>query len=389
MRANTTTNTEAKASTRANIKANIKANSRMPFVTKQVDPDMPNPLAGKGRRFVQRVYKLRTIGLGAGFFCVASVLWGMHTSRAVWLLLVLHGFIWPHLACRSALRNPYPYRRERLNLMLDALLGGFWVVAMQFNVLPSTLILTMLSMNDVAAGGARLFWRGLAAHVLGAAIGIVLLGWSFAPQSQMQTILICLPFLVFYPLALGNTTYKMAQQLAQRSKELEQLSRIDGLTNLLNRRYWETRLAEAFHHCQHDARHACLALLDLDHFKTVNDTRGHVAGDGALQSFSRMLESLLRKTDIIGRYGGEEFGVILIDTTLAEATQIVTRLVEAIRDQANQAGSQCPCTTSVGISAYTPALSSYHDWLLEVDRAMYRAKDQGRDRIVIAGAAPD
>jgi len=361
----------------------------MPFLTDHTRSVAINPLAGKGRRFVQRVYKLRTIGLGVGFFCVASVLWGMHSSRALWLLLVFHGFIWPHLACRTALNNLYPYRRERLNLMFDALLGGFWVVAMQFNVLPSTLILTMLSMNDVAAGGPRLFIRGLVAHVLGAAIGIVLLGWGFAPQSQMQTILICLPFLVFYPLALGSTTYKMAQQLAQRSKELEQLSRIDGLTNLLNRRYWETRLAEAFHHCQHEGRQACLALLDLDHFKMVNDTRGHVAGDAALQSFARMLESLLRKTDIIGRYGGEEFGVILIDTTLDEATHIVTRLVEAIRDHAAQADSLCPCTTSVGISAYTPAVGSYHDWLLEVDRAMYRAKDEGRDRIVIAATAPD
>jgi len=350
-----------------------------------------HPQAGKGRRFVQRLYKLRIVGLGAGFLCVASVFWGLPGDRplalALWVLLVFHGFIWPHLACRTALRSTFPYRRERLNLMIDAMLGGFWVIAMQFNVLPCTLIVSMLSMNNIAAGGTRLFIRGLFAQLIGAALGLLLLGWVFTPLSQMRTILICMPFLVFYPLALGSTTYKMAQQLAQRSRALEHLSRIDGLTNLLNRRYWETRLAEAFLHCQHEGKQACLALLDLDHFKDVNDTRGHVAGDAALQAFARMLENRLRKTDIIGRYGGEEFGVILIDTTLAEANQIVARLMQAIRDNAAQPDSPCPCpcTASLGICAYTPAIHSYHDWLLEVDRAMYRAKSAGRDRIVVAG----
>lgn len=343
------------------------------------------PLAGKGRRFVQRVYRLRTIGLGVGFFCVASVLWSLPIAPALWALAFFNGFIWPHLACYLALRSPVPYRHERVNLLIDSAFGGFWVVAMQFNLLPSTLILTMLSMDNIAAGGIPLFGRGLLAHLAGAALGAILLGLVAKPQSQMQTILVCLPFLVLYPLALGGATYKMAQQLAKRSNELEQLSRIDGLTGLLNRRYWETRLAETFQHCQAEGRHACLALLDLDDFKRVNDSQGHAAGDAALQAFSRMLEHTLRKTDIIGRYGGEEFGVLLVDTTLEEASLIVARLVKAIREAAMSPHSTCPCTASVGVCAYTPALQSHHRWLLEVDRAMYRAKGAGRNQVVTAG----
>ncbi len=345
------------------------------------------PPAGKGKGFVLRIYRLRVLGLGAGFFCVASVFRDLPVSHALWALLVFHGFIWPHLACRYALRSARPFQNEQRNLLIDSAFGGVWAVAMQFNALPTALILTMLSMDNIAAGGKVLFLRGLVAHLAGAALCALLLGLHLQPQTNMRTLLICLPFLVIYPLALGNTTYAMSQRLAQRSSELEALSRIDGLTGLLNRRFWESRLAQIFARCQSERREACLVLLDLDHFKRVNDTQGHAAGDAALEVFSRMLERTLRKTDVIGRYGGEEFGVILIDTSLAEASAIVERLIAAVRASAADRNSLCPCTVSVGLCAFRPPLPTHHRWLLEVDRALYRAKGEGRNRIVVAEAA--
>src|SRR6516225_4959381 len=144
-----------------------------------------NSRAGQGKHFVERIYRLRIAGLGLGFFCVASVFAQQHRGLVLWSLLVFHGFIWPHVARRAALACEVPYRGERLNLMVDAMMGGFWVVAMQFNVLPGVLILAMLSMNNIGAGGLQLFARGMVAHGLGVLVGLVTTGIMFSPMSQM------------------------------------------------------------------------------------------------------------------------------------------------------------------------------------------------------------
>jgi diguanylate cyclase len=343
-----------------------------------------NQLSGKGKHFVRRVYKLRIVGLGIGFFCVASVFVQQHAGPVLWALLVFHGFIWPHLAYRFALACDVPFRGEHANLMIDAAFGGLWIVAMRFNVLPCVLILVMLSMDNIASGGMRLFVRGVAAHVVGALAGGFALGFAFAPQSQMPTILACLPFLVIYPLALGGSTYLISQQLSQRSKELERLSQIDGLTGLWNRRYWESLLAGEFERCRSAGTASCLLLVDLDYFKRVNDTRGHPAGDAALQNFAELLRQNLPGAQI-GRYGGEEFGVILTGLSQPQACGVVEYLLEHIRVLARQNDARCPCTASAGLAEFDARMASHHAWLQAADRCLYGAKTRGRDRLVVTG----
>jgi diguanylate cyclase len=350
--------------------------------------DQPTAIAaGKGKRFVERTYRLRIIGLGLGFLCVASVLLGQQRGIALWSLAVFHGFIWPHVARRAALACVVPYHGERLNLMVDAVFGGFWIVAMQFNVLPSVLILVMLSMDDIAAGGVRLFARGIGAHAVGIAIGALLLGITFTPMSSMATIIACLPLLIIYPIALGWAMYRMSQKLAARTREFEHLSRTDGLTRLWNRRHWEGQLAVEFERCRANGYASCLLLIDLDHFKRINDTLGHPAGDAVLVAFADLLRRHFRAGDSIGRYGGEEFGVVLPGATLRETQAIATELLVRVREQAREPDASCPCTISAGIAQLTPDMPDYHTWLLDADRSLYQAKAQGRDRIVVAGIA--
>ncbi len=344
-----------------------------------------NQTAGQGKRFVARIYRLRIAGLGLGFFCVASVFLEQQRGILLWSLLVFHAFIWPHIARRAALACAVPYRGERLNLMVDSLLGGLWVVAMRFNMLPSVLILVMLGMDNIAAGGPRLFMRGLGAQSAGMVLGALVLGVVFVPMSRMVTILACLPFLVLYPLALGWSTYQLSQKLSARTKELEHLSRTDGLTRLWNRRHWEGQLAEEFERCRANRYASCLLLIDLDHFKRVNDTLGHPAGDAVLEAFAAMLRRHFRAGDSIGRYGGEEFGVVLPGATLRETQAIAKDLVSRVRAQAREPGAACPCTISAGIAQLAHDMPDYHTWLLEADRSLYRAKAMGRDRIVVAG----
>lgn len=343
-------------------------------------------MAGKGKRFVERVYRLRIAGLGLGFFCVASVFAQQQRGFVLWALLVFHGFLWPHVARRAALACEVPYRGERFNLMVDAAFGGFWVVAMRLNLLPCVVVLVMLSMDNIAAGGLRLFLRGVLAHLAGFGIGFVMLGFAFEPMSTMPTILACLPFLVIYPLALGWATYRISQKLAEQTRTLERLSRTDGLTGLLNRRSWESVLAAEFGLCQERRYASSLLLVDLDHFKRVNDTHGHPAGDAVLQAFAAMLREHFRESDPIGRYGGEEFGVVLPGATLTEARAVAERLVARVREQAALDGAACPCTISVGVAQCELDMRDHIAWLQKADASLYSAKLGGRDRVVVGEA---
>jgi diguanylate cyclase len=355
--------------------------------TDQTTDQPADPATGRGKRFVERTYRLRIVGLSLGFLCVASVFLGHQRGIALWSLAVFHGFIWAHVARRAALACVVPYRGELLNLMIDSLFGGFWIVAMQFNVLPSVLILVMLSMDNIAAGGPRLFVRGVAAHVAGVALGALVLGITFTPMSTMATIVACLPLLTIYPVSLGWSMYQLSQKLAARTSDLEHLSRTDGLTKLWNRRHWEGQLSLEFERCRANGYASCLLLIDLDHFKRVNDTLGHPAGDAVLAAFADLLRGHFRAGDSIGRYGGEEFGVVLPGATLRETQAITRALLVRVREQAREPDASCPCTISAGIAQLMPDMPDYHTWLLEADRSLYQAKAQGRDRIIVAGAA--
>jgi len=347
------------------------------------DAQAPDELIGKGVRFVKRIYLLRVIGLSIGFFCVAAGFLQHPVSWPLWLLLMFHGYLWPHLAYQLALRSAVPYRAERRNLVADTTFGGFWVVAMQGNLVPAAVILAMLSMDNIAAGGTRLFMRGLLGSVCGALIGLVLLDFQFQPLSDLPTIIACLPMLALYPLALGKSTYDMSKKLAARSREFETVSQRDGLTGLLNRRYWETLLLEQFRACHDEKLEAFLLLLDIDHFKHINDTYGHLIGDEVLRNFSQLLKRNLRSDDLIGRYGGEEFVVILRHISHQEAIALTERLLEQVRQCRSNDNSLWGCTISAGLVPFQREMDAHYVWLQRADRAMYQAKQRGRDCLVV------
>lgn len=347
------------------------------------DSRSPEEVIGKGTRFVKRIYTLRVIGLSIGFFCVAAGFLQHPVGWPLWALLIFHGYIWPHVACRVALKSLIPYRAERRNLVADTTFGGFWVIALQGNLVPCAVIMAMLSMDNIAAGGTRLFLRGLLGSLTGALLGLLLLDFQFQPLSDLPTIVACLPMLALYPLVLGKSTYDMSKKLAERSREFETVSQRDGLTGLLNRRYWETLLIEEFNACHGQKRSACLLLLDIDHFKQINDTHGHLIGDEVLKNFSRLLQDNLRTDDLIGRYGGEEFVVILRNITLNEAIILTDRLIHQVRLCRRLENSLWGCTISAGLVPFHPSMEAHYGWLQRADHAMYRAKQNGRNCLIV------
>ncbi|MBC7954907.1 MAG: GGDEF domain-containing protein [Cytophagales bacterium] len=172
---------------------------------------------------------------------------------------------------------------------------------------------------------------------------------------------------------------KRGTELAALTAKVDQLAHHDELTGLLNRRSLLTALREELQRADRQKTPLCLGVLDLDKFKSVNDTLGHLAGDKTLKIFSSTLASLTRKTDRFGRYGGEEFLLIMIDTSAETALIPVERMRETLRDAPwSEVAPNFSATFSCGIACYQPG-ESLEALIQRADQALYRAKADGRN----------
>lgn len=156
----------------------------------------------------------------------------------------------------------------------------------------------------------------------------------------------------------------------------------DSLTGLANRRSFDQHLETEIARTRRYARPFCLIMLDIDHFKTVNDTYGHSAGDEALKIVAGVLTESARTNDIIARIGGEEFALILTETEIEKALQVANRLRESV------ASTEIPnigsITVSIGIAEYPLCAATASTLYKTVDEALYQAKEDGRNRVVQA-----
>ncbi|WP_039918326.1 diguanylate cyclase [Cellvibrio mixtus] len=342
---------------------------------------------GRGLSFVKRVYPARALGLGLGALAVGAALLPQQHPLFFWALWAVNGFIWPHLAYFKALRSQAPFQTERKHLLFDSTSGGFWVAAMGFNPLASSMIIMMLWMNNIAAGGVRLFLKGVVGSVAGLALGLLVFGWQLNLVSGQLIVFACLPMLVAYPVAIGSITYRLAIQLHKQKELLKQISRVDGLTGLYNRHYWETRVSDLMAMVRRSAQPLSLILLDVDHFKSINDTHGHLTGDQVLQQIARLLRLNLRESELLGRYGGEEFALVLpnTDKEAAYATaERLRRLVQLAHFDTDKGATGLSCTISLGVASYHAGFQSYSDWFRAADQALYAAKEEGRNKTVLS-----
>jgi len=172
--------------------------------------------------------------------------------------------------------------------------------------------------------------------------------------------------------------------LKDANKALEALSITDQMTKLYNRGYWEGQLSSEFSRFnrRHDA--VSLVMFDIDHFKKVNDTYGHHPGDLVIKAVAKTLLETKREVDIAGRYGGEEFGVILIGADAASTRFFAERLrkrVEALLVEADD--HKIKFTISLGIAELTESMENYTNWLQCADAALYASKRGGRNQTTI------
>lgn len=173
--------------------------------------------------------------------------------------------------------------------------------------------------------------------------------------------------------------------LQAANNELERLSRTDRLTDLNNRGYWEECLHQEFNRLQRSATHtSSMLIFDIDHFKRVNDGYGHAAGDLAIQHCAQILKKNLRETDVAGRYGGEEYTVILIDTTATQARIFAERIRKAIEASfIKYEDIVIKFTVSLGIAEFLPTFENHIKWIAAADAALYSSKENGRNKTSI------
>ena len=171
-------------------------------------------------------------------------------------------------------------------------------------------------------------------------------------------------------------------KLEAANRRLQSLSRTDQLTGLFNRGYWEECLEQEFARYRRTPRPCSLVMFDIDHFKVINDQHGHPAGDEVLRQVGRMLRETCRSTDIVGRYGGEEFGILLPDTGMENAGIMAEHLRQhAAALKVPHDSQPLRITISIGIAALNAQIPDARTWVMLADQALYQAKAAGRNRI--------
>jgi diguanylate cyclase len=342
--------------------------------------------ARRGRRFVQRVHRLRTLGLGLGALCVASVLVLHDDPPWLWVLLFAHGLGWPQLAKWIAWRSEDPRRAELRNLMIDSACGGAWIAVMQLNLLPSVLLLTMLCVDKVSVGGARLAARSFVLLVLTALVCWMALGFPVQLATPMSVTIACVPFLVAYPIAISAVTYALSTRVASHNRHLVEIGRTDELTQLPNRQHGFAVAHAALERFRRYGGRCVLIVLDIDHFKGINDSYGHPVGDEVLCALARVLRESCRSGDTPARYGGDEFIIVMPDTDVRGAERFGQRVRERLRLLAIDGAPGLAFSVSMGAAHANGDTPDVDGWIQRADAALYRAKAAGRDRLVAATA---
>jgi diguanylate cyclase (GGDEF)-like protein len=181
-------------------------------------------------------------------------------------------------------------------------------------------------------------------------------------------------------------TWRLVINLDEAQVRLKKLASTDELTSLKNRRTIMQDLEEEFERAERQQGKFCIIVLDIDHFKLINDSFGHPFGDLVLQNVSICIKETLRRYDSVGRIGGEEFLVISPGSDLSDAITLAERILLHIRElEVNEDDKAVRVTVSAGAALYMPGDKGVQDLLKRADGALYRAKEEGRNRVVAAG----
>ena len=242
--------------------------------------------------------------------------------------------------------------------------------------------MAFLPVQPVIAGTGRISesWLGVPMTAGGHPIGLLAFG-SYQPDAFNSEDVDLLT-------SVANQV-AIAVDNAQHHAQVEDQSRRDSLTQAFNHGYLLERLDEEIEQAKVNASTVSLIMLDIDHFKQYNDTYGHVVGDQVLRMMTLAIQKHLKKTDMVGRWGGEEFAIVLPRATAEQACIVAERIRSSLTELplTDREGRSLPKpTVSQGIAAFPSNASSAEMQVDAADRALYVAKQRGRDQIQVASA---
>ena len=360
---------------------------------------------------VRMHHRMRAISFALMFVAASLHIAGKGYSLSFWLGLVLALLVYPHVQYYRACRAGNSVQAEMTSLLVDSILLGGFVAALQFPLWLTFSALQGTLSNNAANKG----WRGVGETVLallgGALLWTTFMGFQFSPETDWPTTLFCIAGLTWYLVAMGTIGFtrncylrQTRETLQAREKELlsaneclrknieeidvlqEQLriqANLDPLTSLYNRRYLDSTLERELARCRREGQSLSLILVDIDHFKKINDTYGHQAGDAVLIQLSAILGGMVRSGDVACRYGGEEFLLLMPTMSLEAAKERAEDLRAMFGEMTLPFGDfRLQTTISIGISVYPGHGTSADELIKCADHALYQAKHGGRNRVV-------
>jgi diguanylate cyclase (GGDEF)-like protein len=277
--------------------------------------------------------------------------------------------------------RPISPARYRVALWLDVLMVSVCVMNDPNDIPPSFVAYIVVVLGNGMRYGMRFFAEAIIGTLIGGAIAITLryarLDFVLTPGTV---------FLSLFGLIIVIYAYILMGRVERARHRSEHVSRTDPLTGLLNRRGLAEATTDWLANTRQSERRLVVMFADLDHFKSVNDRHGHAEGDRVLIKVADLLVESTRGTDLVARYGGDEFVLLLTDADLAEAQTIARRIQLVIEEWMR--GNRFTCGISIGVSEAPPGELNLTDVLHSVDRLLYDAKHQrNRDRPLFEAAA--
>ncbi len=376
------------------------------------EPAVPAPVRSKSRSKVHWLVRMnrrnRSVFYAMLGVAIASHLWFKGASPLLWAVMAVQFAAYPQFAYWRAVRAKHQRAAEMQNLALDSVFGGVWA---GFLGLPLWLSFSLIIGNGI---NMVVFYdlKGLRTLLLTTCGGIALAAggwlattgtWPIDPATHTVTGLLCIAALTVYFVAFAHDGYVRAmdqyranETLRLQFEEIQSLqTRLrdqalrDPLTGLFNRRQLDAVLALELERCREAGAPLALLMIDIDHFKRINDTHGHPAGDAVLQALARLLKRHVRPQDLACRHGGEEFVLLLVETPLPVALERAEALRKAFQALVVRHGEvTMSATLSCGVAAFPLHATQPLTLTACADQALYQAKLQGRNRVVVHEAEP-
>ncbi|MEO7252140.1 MAG: diguanylate cyclase [Arenimonas sp.] len=354
---------------------------------------------------VKTNYRFRTGSFLIIFLALVAHGSGKAYSPLLWSLLALQLLVYPHLAFWRARHARDRKQAEIDNMTVDSLLFGLMVAVLQFPLWISFSVYLASTVNLTISRGVAGWFRSQAFFFGGALLLVAILGWHPVPDTEWRVTALCILGNAIYLPSVGIAAFRGNQKLRKAREALwageqalkqqlveirvlrdqlqEQATR-DPLTGLHNRRFLDVIEARELALCKRENKPLTLIMVDVDHFKEVNDTYGHPAGDEVLQGLANLLLEKVRATDVVCRYGGEEFLLLLPNMPPEIALLRANEWRLAFAQRSFDLGDTAvQVTVSMGIASSPQHGETFSELIRFADQALYRAKAEGRNRALL------